>query len=158
MKKYIFLLLIINLIAAQQLEKVTYSSLDNDNVQQQLELATMTLYFDGAPSAHKVFEKKTEQGFVHVRYFFDQATLSDASRRSLQDLLRYKNNQYYITYEQATEPAGITLDVYYDPRYVTHHAQSSDGINFEQQWVLHFYNAVLLDMYQHDDKPLIQFA
>lgn len=157
MKKllYITLCMICNVSAVHKLEKVSYSNADS--LEQQLELATITLSFDTMPSVQKMY-KDDLNGLHHVRYFFDQTMLSAASRQLLQQLMQqHKNDRFYITYE-ATLPDGLTLDLYYDPRYITYHANDIDGMNLEQTWVLHFYNAVLLDMHQHDENPLIQFA
>lgn len=155
MKKlvYIMVLLLYSVNEAHKLQKVDYSKVDNQ--EQQLELATITLSFDTMPSVQKVFQDKID-GFNHDRYFFKESNLSDFSARALQGLMQDKNDYYYITSQTTSD--GIMLDVYYDPRYITYRINQTDGINLEQKWVLHVYNTVLLDMYQHDDKPLIQFA
>ncbi len=150
---YIIVLLICNVSVAHKLKNVSYTTAHT--AEQQLELATITLSFDKLPAVQKISEDKIH-GFDHDRYFFKEATLSDLSARTLQELMSHKNNYYYLTYQTTSD--GIMLDVYYDPRYITYRINESDGINLEQKWVLHVYNTVLLDMYQHDDKPLIQFA
>ena len=155
MKKlvYIMVLLLCNLNATHKLQKVSYSKVNNQ--EQQLELATLTLFFDAMPSVQKVPQDKVNR-FNHDRYLFKESSLSDLSAQTLQELASHKNDYYYITYQTTLD--GIMLDVYYDPCYITYRVNEGDGINLEQKWVLHVYNTVLLDLYQHDDKPLIQFA
>lgn len=158
MKKllYIILFMISNCVA-HRLEKVTTAIADNP--EHQLQLATITLYFDAMPAVQKIVEKQTGgNGLLHDRYFFAKAMISDDARKWVQESSQHTSKHYYVTYDQVASPDGVILDVYYDPRYIMYHSNQTDGINLEHMWVLHFFNVVLLDMYRSEDKPLVQFA